>query len=351
VAMRNRGIIVVGASAGGLQALQKLVGGLPADLPAAMFVVMHIAADSPGLLPAILNRSGPLSAAFAVDGEAFQPGRIYVAPPDHHLFLKAGWMRVSRGPKENGFRPAVDPLFRTAAQVYGPRVIGVILSGALDDGTYGLKLIKQQCGVAVVQHPEEALTPSMPLSAIQNVEVDHILTAAKMPPLIASLVEKSLREIPAMPDPNTIPEDVVEAGIDTLQQQSPNGKPTPYTCPECGGTLAQLMGDGPIRFRCHVGHGFTAQILLAEQSNGLEAALWGAVRTLDEAADLRRRVAEQMRQSQAHQIAQKYEQQAREAEQHSADIRQILLSDKMSQSELTDAPIASHPPAGGPVGS
>src|SRR5215210_6092081 len=173
--MPGRDIVVVGTSAGGVEALRVLVGGLPADFAGSVFVVMHTAPDSPGVLAQILDRSGPLPAANASNRERIRPGRIYVAPPDSHLLLEPGVVRVTHGPKENRFRPAIDPLFRSAAQTYGPQAIGVILTGGLDDGTAGLWAIKRLGGTALVQDPEEALVDSMPRSALRHVEVDYCL--------------------------------------------------------------------------------------------------------------------------------------------------------------------------------
>src|SRR5688572_2901117 len=172
--MANKDIIVIGASLGGIEALKSLAGTLPQDLNAAIFVVLHIAASSPGVLPAILRRSGPLPASNAQDGESIKKGHIFVAPADHHLLLdQTGRVRVTRGPKENLCRPAVDPLFRSAASAFGKRVVGVVLTGGLDDGTAGLSAVKQQGGTAIVQHPNDAVAPSMPLNAMLSVSVDH----------------------------------------------------------------------------------------------------------------------------------------------------------------------------------
>ena len=196
--MPGRDIIVMGASAGGVQVLADLIGSLPADLPASIFIVMHLAPFGTSAMPAILSRSGRLAAVHPRDGESIQHGKVYVAPPDHHLLIEPDRVRISQGPTENGHRPAVDVLFRSAAQVYGPRVVGVVLTGNLDDGTAGLALIKKYHGIAVVQDPEEADYPGMPRSAIAQVNVDHILPLAEIGPLLADLAAmeiKCVREV------------------------------------------------------------------------------------------------------------------------------------------------------------
>lgn len=178
-------IIAIGTSAGGVEALKTLVSGFPPDLAASIFVVLHVSPSYPSVLPDILTRFGPLPAVHARNGDAILPGRIYVAPPDHHLTMEPGFIRTVRGPRENGHRPAVDPLFRAAARTYGPRAVGVVLTGALDCGTAGLMSIKAHGGVAIVQDPNEALSPEMPQNAIKHVRVDHVLPLAKISSLLA----------------------------------------------------------------------------------------------------------------------------------------------------------------------
>src|SRR5215203_640683 len=190
--MPGRDIVVVGTSAGGVEALRTLVGGLPKHFPGSVFVVMHTAADAPGVLAQILDRSGPLPAINASNHDGIRPGYIYVAPPDFHLLLEPGHVRLSHGPKENRFRPAVDPLFRSAAQHFGPRVVGVILTGSLDDGTSGLWAVKSLGGAAVVQDPDEAFMSSMPQSALEHVEVDYKLPLAEIPGVLARLASMTV---------------------------------------------------------------------------------------------------------------------------------------------------------------
>lgn len=321
----KRDIVVVGASAGGLAALNDLMRGLPADFPAAIFVVVHTSPDNPGVLPQILRRAGVLPVEFARDREPIVFGRVYVAPPDHHLLLKRGHIRVVRGPKENGFRPAVDPLFRTAAATHGARVIGVVLSGGLNDGTHGLANIVERGGVALAQDPEDALIPNMPLSAIQNVEVRRVLAAVDIPAVLIELVGEAL-DSPDVLDASDAPDtpDVAEAG-DSLQVRTPPGTPTPYTCPECGGALWEHPETGKLlRFRCHVGHAYTAEILAAEQGQNLEVVLWSALRALEENAALCRRMAERTAAAGFADLAHRYGDDADQGERRASVLRKIL---------------------------
>lgn len=290
--MGGHDIIVVGASAGGIEALSQLVARLPADLPAAVFVVVHVPAYSTSVLPRIFNRHGPLPAAHAAASEPIRPGRIYVAPPDHHMVLRKGWVHLTRGPRENGHRPSVDPLFRSAALAYGPRVIGVVLSGSLDDGTAGLAAVKDQGGLAVVQSPEEAIYPSMPRSAMLTVKVDHVLPVAGIAELLVSMAgppaPEKLVMIPDPPLENEIRYDELDPAV--MHESRHPGNPSGFGCPDCGGSLWALSEDVPMRYRCRVGHAWTAGALIAEQAHAMETALWTALRALEERASLCRKM-------------------------------------------------------------
>ena len=284
--MQNQQLVVIGASAGGIEALRDLVGQLPADFPAPIAIVLHTSPQSPGVLHEILTRSGPLTAVSPSSGERLKPGRIYVAPPDFHLLVEPGVARISKGPRENRFRPAIDPLFRSAAQVYGPNAIGVVLTGNLDDGTAGLWAIKQLGGVAVVQDPDDALYPSMPENAVRHVNVDHVVPLSSIGSVLVSLVTGS----PAVAEPPPPPpnldvevriakqEDPIRAGVTHM------GEPSTFACPECHGVLSQMKEAGRIRYRCHTGHAYSAESLVAEIAEGIESALWNAIRSLQEGA-------------------------------------------------------------------
>ncbi|HKG27173.1 MAG TPA: chemotaxis protein CheB, partial [Thermomicrobiales bacterium] len=289
---QGRDIVVVGASAGGIQALLAMVQGLPADFPGALFVVVHTTPHSPGMLPQLLQRAGQLPADNARHGESITSGRIYVAPPDCHLLVRAGYVELSHGPRENHSRPAVDPLFRSASRAYGPRVTGVILSGALGDGTAGLLAVKSRGGVAIVQDPDEAMVEGMPRSALRLVEVDRVLKAVDIAPALVRFASEPIRSrgVPAMTDEDraiqTIREDILQQAGDQRDNEL-----TLFTCPDCGGSLWQV-DEGPLlRFHCHVGHAFGPEALLGLKSEELEAALWSCVRLLTEKATLTRQLA------------------------------------------------------------
>jgi two-component system, chemotaxis family, protein-glutamate methylesterase/glutaminase len=324
----TRDIIVVGASAGGVQVLQELVRGLPPDFPGSVFVVVHVSPTSPGILPSILDRAGPLVAKQARDGERIRPRHIYVAPPDHHLILKRDRLCVTRGgPKENGFRPAVDPLFRTAARSYGSRVVGVILTGGLDDGTIGMAHVKEHGGVAIAQDPAEAVFPSMPQSVIRNVEVDHVLSVGEIPELLMRLATEPMSEgALAMANPNDELPDVAETGKAMLASGTPPVPPTDIICPQCGGSLWELEDRKITRYECHVGHSYTAETLLEDKNGELEGALWGALRALEEGAELRRRMADRLQNapSALGDVRERYQREADESEARAAVLRQLL---------------------------
>lgn len=335
--MGNRDIIVMGASAGGLDALKTIFAKLPAGLPASIFIVWHMSPDIRGVLPQILNIYHDYFAAHAVDREPIERGRIYVAPPDHHLLIEKGHIRVTRGPKENRFRPAVDPLFRSAAYHYGPRVIGVVLSGALDDGMAGLWTIKHRGGVAVVQDPADAEVPSMPENAIREVAVDHILPAAGIPEMLARLSREEI-EIPneanmGIDDKETqkteseiriaMEDDALKAGIFGL------GELSPYTCPECHGVLSAITEGKLKRFRCHTGHAYSTDALLASVSENIEESLWSAIRGIDECIILLNHMGDHLAEVNQPKLAAHYFKKANEASRRNDLMRQVVTSHEM----------------------
>ena len=323
----GRDIAVVGASAGGVEALRTLAAGLPAHFPAALFVVLHIPPTS-SLLPAILTRAGKLPAEHARDGDAVEDGRIYVAAPDYHLLIEDDVMRLQRGPRENGHRPAIDPLFRTAAMRYGPRVTGVILSGSLDDGINGLGAIKRLGGAVVVQDPDEALYPTMPRSAVEAGLADHIVPVAEIPELLVQLattqvagnrsISRAMDADPTQLDPETI----------TAENRA-NGELSGFVCPECKGPLWELNEGKVVKLRCRVGHTFTEETLEHEQGIALEGAMWTALTALIEKGDFSRRLAERFRRGGHFETARRYELQARNALEQADLIRTALRNLEM----------------------
>jgi len=291
--MGHRDIIVVGASAGGVGALTRLVRSLPRDLPATLLVVLHIGSRNSSL-PEILASAGLLPAGFAEDGAPLLYGRILVARPDHHLHLGPEGVRLSRGPRENGTRPAVDPLFRSAARTYGPRVIGVILSGTLGDGTAGLAEIKHHGGATVVQDPEDADYPGMPLSALRNTTVDYRIPVTGMADLLVRLTALPHRP-GARPQPGTPIARLRKDDGDLPMEGYDLTAPVALTCPHCGGALAETTVDSLRYFTCHIGHRFAAPDMEEAQFRKLEESLEIALRSLNERAALCRRLAETAR--------------------------------------------------------
>ena len=281
-----RDIVVIGASTGGVAALMELVKGLPADFPAPIFVVMHVPADSPSLLPQLLGSVSALKARHPQNGEEVEAGVIYVAPPDHHLLLEDHRVLVTRGPRENRFRPSIDALFRSAAYTYGPRVIGVVLTGYLDDGTSGLWSVQRMGGVAVVQEPHDAEQPSMPTNALEFVAADYVLPLAQLGALLTRLTQEHVSAKTRLP---TAELDLLKVEL-TIAKQGGGfelgiiemGKPTPFTCPDCHGALTQLIEGKLIRYRCHTGHAYTVSALLSEVSESVESMLYQSMRGLEE---------------------------------------------------------------------
>jgi two-component system, chemotaxis family, protein-glutamate methylesterase/glutaminase len=327
-------IIVVGASAGGIEALRAMAGALPADLPASLFIVVHTSPDAPGVLADIFNRSAKLLATNARDGERIEKGRIYVAPPDRHLLIEPNRMRVTRGPKENRFRPAVDPLFRSAAQTYGPRVGGVILTGYLDDGTAGLWTVKQLGGTAVVQDPADALVPFMPLNAVTHVKVDYCLPLEGIAPLLVRLTTEAAEEEGAYQVRKEVEIEVniakeqkaLDAGVLQL------GEPSNYACPECHGVLLQMKEGTLFRFRCHTGHAYSVESLLADITEKMDDALWNSIRAFEEGELFMRHMAEHLDHGETDRSAESFLKRAEETKERANLMRQAATNGAQSHS-------------------
>ena len=347
--MASKDIIVIGGSAGAVQVLKALVEDLPHDLAAAVLAVVHIPPSSPGRLPEILQRRSALRVAWAEDGEPIETGRVHVAPADQHLVVEAGHIRLTRAPRENHSRPAIDPLFRSAALAYGPRVIGVVLSGRLDDGTAGLWAVQERGGTSVVQDPDDAAHPDMPRNALAYTAADHVVSTGELGSLLVRLVGEAVpsHEEPASPALELEVKIAMEAnalgqGVMSL------GPTTPYSCPECHGVLMRVGNEGIPRFRCHTGHAYSLDSLLASTTEGVEGALWSALRAVEETVLLLREAARREPANGANAresfFASRFEQKAREAESRAALIRQAVMRHQaLSLETVRGGPHAGEP--------
>jgi two-component system chemotaxis response regulator CheB len=305
----NHDIITIGASAGGVEVLLDLAHDLPRELPAAVFVVLHVHPSHASRMPELLSLRGSLPARHPVHGEEITPGTIYIAPPDNHLALRPGSIEVVRGPKENGQRPAVNTLFRSASSAYGSRVIGVVLSGYQDCGTAGMLSIKARGGLSVVQHPNSAQATEMPQSVLDNVEVDYVVQPRELGALLARLAGSE-----------AFPRVAPDRSIAQLEGEMP-GKNVEIVCPICDGALTETVTGAYEHFRCHVGHTFSLASLVREQGDQMERALWGAVRALEESAALSAKLASRESGDLQERFAEKARSQRAEAEL----IRRMLL--------------------------
>lgn len=320
---RPSSIFVIGTSAGGLDALEGLVAQLPDDFPAPIFVVQHMSADADGdALRRVLNRSGRLICKEAKDGAAFENSHIYLAPADHHLMLVKGKMLVTKGARENRSRPAIDPLFRSAAVAYRSKVIGVVLTGYLDDGTAGMIAIKRCGGVCVVQDPRDAAYPDMPQNVLNQIKADHTVPIAEMGALFMKLLNRPVRKDKSVPTDLVIEAQIAERVLSDLPSVEAVGRQVPFNCPGCGGVLWEVEEGEVLRYRCHTGHAFTSSVLLAEQSAKIEETLWTALRMFEE----RRNLLTTMSQSNAKGVLPSAAARAKESEVHIERIRAMLRS-------------------------
>jgi two-component system, chemotaxis family, protein-glutamate methylesterase/glutaminase len=281
-------VVVIGTSAGGLGALKKLISQLHNDFPLPVLVVQHISADATGnILLDELNKLNTLKCEHARSGTSLKPGYLYLAPSDHHLMIGAGLkMLVTKGAQENRYRPAIDPLFRSAAVEFGPGVIGILLTGYLDDGTAGMKVIKTCGGTCIVQDPEEADYPDMPKNALNNVKVDYCLPISGMGALLFKLIPQKLSKRKPVPKNILTEAKIAERVLSDLSSVNKLGEQVPFNCPGCGGVLWHLTKDSSMRFRCHTGHAYTAASLLAEQTKKIEETMWTALRMFEERKNL-----------------------------------------------------------------
>lgn len=327
------GLVVIGASAGGVETLRRVVGGLPADLNATVCIVLHMAPGSPSALAAILDRASELTVRAARQTEVLRPGEVLVAPPDHHLLITGGQAALNVGPRENGHRPAVDPLFRSAAAAHDRRVVGVVLSGTRDDGTAGLAVIKANGGKAIVQDPEEALYSGMPANAIAHVEVDRILPSGEIADAIAGYVNGPDRPEGADPPGGT------------TKRGAGAGDPVSTICPECGGVLSEVDEGGLIQWSCRVGHRYSAESLADAQAEDVEAALWSAIRALEDRRRLLDRMADQLEAGGHPAAAEAFRRRGEQAEAQVERVRRAVASAAPSTlRRVADADDVEHEP-------
>jgi two-component system, chemotaxis family, protein-glutamate methylesterase/glutaminase len=323
--MSNRDIVVIGGSSGALRALEVLLADMAADLPAALFVVLHGGSATYDSLARILDAAGPLSTEPAEDGVRFRPGRIYTAPKDVHMMIADGRIVLRRGPRENMARPAIDPLFRSAASGYGSRVVSVLLSGMLYDGAAGMRAVARCGGLTIVQHPEDALCADMPQNALEHVDVAHCAPARQMGQLLARLVAESAGPSPELPEEIAMEAELCLQSGTPGDADQPLGKLSPLTCPECGGSLSEQEDGTLLRYRCHTGHVVDGRHLLTAQLETIENALWSAVRAHEERATLLRRLAHQARTQNSLRTARRWEELLVEREEEANIIRRLLL--------------------------
>jgi two-component system chemotaxis response regulator CheB len=322
--MSNRDIIVIGGSAGATAPLKEILSRLPLDLPAAVFVVLHIPSHGIGILSTVAAAAGPLPVRQAEHGLAIENGVVYIAAPDHHMLVRDGHIVLGRGPRENMVRPAIDALFRSAALYFGPRVIGVVLSGLLSDGAAGLNAVKRCGGMALVQDPTDAIADEMPRRALEATEVDLTVPGSKIGDVLSDLARGSPGQAP--PAPRELALEVAIAAGERIdaEQFAAVSEPAALTCPACGGVLSEMPGK-PLRFRCQVGHAYTADSLATEQEGRVDEALRVALRIIEERAELVHRMAADGRQTGRRAVAEMYDARAKEYRYYAEIIREAVL--------------------------
>jgi two-component system, chemotaxis family, protein-glutamate methylesterase/glutaminase len=342
----HRDIVVIGASAGGLQALRQILSAMPRDVEAALLAVLHTADHSRSMLPDILQRRSNMPVSHPCDGDRIERGRFYIAPPGFHMIVEEGFVRVLQGPRENLHRPAIDPLFRSAAAAYGRRVIGVILTGMLDDGTAGLMVVSAGGGEAIVQDPQSASFPSMPRSALNQVPHAHVLPLEQIAAFLLQLIGEELPSEAEPANQGSVGQAslertslaaaketrIAELNMDEVSSEDRLGHPSPFACPDCGGVLWEIEQNGFLRFRCRVGHAFTASHLGVQQRQAVETALWEALRALEESASLYRRMAGRARTTNHELPARLYQERASNTEYNSKILRDFLLRVNLEES-------------------
>lgn len=323
--MARRDIVVVGGSLGSGAALKQILGALPADFPASLFITTHMPSQDQSLVADMLGQASTLPVRRATEGQPIQPGQVYVAVPDRHLLLGPGVLHLGDGPRENLVRPAIDAMFRSAALAYGARVVGVVLTGLLNDGAAGLHAIKQRGGLAVVQHPLDAVAEDMPRAALEAVEADEVARADEIAGLLGELVRTEAEDGPPPSDELVFEVEVAAGRNGGAQALRPFADAAALTCPTCHGVLSEVKGGKPLRYRCQTGHAFTAEVLAAE-SEGVEEAIIIAMRVMEERMELVQRMARDARASGRRAVAELYERRAAEYQVYAQTLRKAALS-------------------------
>ena len=327
-------LVVVGTSAGGLQALIKLLRQLPAAFPAAIMVVQHISAHASGsVLLDEMRKCSKLKCDHAKNGMLISPGHLYIAPSDHHLLVTGNKILITKGAHENRWRPGIDPLFRSAAVAFGNKVIGIVLTGYLDDGTAGLIAIKRCGGICIVQDPADAQYPAMPQNALNQVKVDYCIPIAEMGGILSKLLAKKPGKSKPVPKDILIEVEIATRVLSDLPSVNALGAQVPFNCPGCGGVLWKVDSGTNMRFRCHTGHSYTSKILLAEQTKLLDETMWTALRMFEE----RKNLLTTMAKEQTGAIAKSALERAKSSDVHIKRIRMILMANDKATTD--DSPV------------
>ncbi|HEY9000305.1 MAG TPA: chemotaxis protein CheB [Mucilaginibacter sp.] len=322
-------VVVIGGSAGGYQAVADLMAHVPADLDTSFFVVVHVSRKSVGaILVQHIQRNTSYQCSLAKDNEPIKKGHLYVAPPDFHLIIKNGHMRVFRGPHENRWRPSIDVLFRSAAAAYDSNTVGIILSGLLDDGTSGMSAIKRSGGICIVQEPHDAEFDDMPNNVLNNVNVDHSVPVSEMGYVLDDIFSKPFqnKDLKKVPDDVKIESEITERMNTNMNELDKIGVRSNYSCPDCGGALWEMKDDTVPRYRCYTGHVFTGNVLLEKQAEGLEESIWISIRMLEERRNLLKRMAKNPAHSSVIDGDVDMDEKADELEKHIERMKSLLVS-------------------------
>lgn len=335
--MANRDVLAIGTSAGGVEALIFLAKRFPREFPAAVFVTIHLPSHSRSLLDELLTNAGPLRAQFARDGDTVRKGQIYLAPPDRHLLLDGDRVGLGEGPRENNARPAIDPMLRSTALCCSGRAVGVVLTGSLGDGASGLWAVRQGGGITVVQDPTDAAFSEMPLTALNRANPDHVVTLNEMPGLLQRLAHEPAGEARPLPHSIKYEVQVARTGQGNMEEMDSIGRRSVLACPDCGGVMWEIDEEDLIRYRCHVGHTYTAEVMSLALDEGLRRALASALRALEERVALARKLQRQAADSDHRLLAQNWAEKAREFEREMDVIRgSIRRMDRLAAA--ADAP-------------